>query len=260
MAGLAVITGASSGIGRALARRCAEHGFDLVVAADEGLIKAAARELRAAGADHVTAVRTDLATREGVEELHAAVVATERPVEALLLNAGVGTGGAFTDVPLADDLRVVDVNVRSTVHLAKLLVPGMVERGQGRVLVTASIAAGLPGVFQSTYNASKAFDLSFALALREELRDSGVTVTALLPGPTDTPFFARNAMDDTRIATGPKDDPEDVADAGFKGMLEGEERVVASSLLTKVEHLGARFLPDGAKASLHRIMSAPGSG
>lgn len=260
---LAVVTGASSGIGLALARRCAEHGFDLVIAADEPGVRSAERELRAAGAaagaGTVVAVEVDLATAEGVERLDRAVRDTGRPVDALLLNAGVGAGGAFVDVPMADDLRVIDLNVRSVVHLAKLIVPRMVARGEGRVLITASIAAGLPGVFQSTYNASKAFDLSFAEALREELKDSGVTVTALLPGPTDTPFFARNDMDDTRIATGPKDDPEDVAADGFEAMMNGDERVVSSSLLTKVEHLGGRFLPDRVKAELNRIMAAPGT-
>lgn len=259
MAPLAVVTGATSGIGLALARECAEHGFDLVIAADERL-DGAARELEAAGAGAVVAVRADLATPAGVEQLDEAVRATGRPVDALLLNAGIGTGGAFTDVPLEQDLRVIDLNVRSTVHLAKLVVPRMVARGEGRVLITASIAAGLPGVFQSTYNASKAFALSFALALREELKDSGVTVTALLPGPTDTPFFARNDMDDTRLANGPKDDPDDVAADGFKAMMNGDERVVSSSLLTKLEHFGERFLPESVKAQLNRVMATPGSG
>jgi uncharacterized protein len=257
---LAVITGASSGIGLALARQCAEHGFDLVIAADDRHVRGAADELHAAGAEQVLALEADLATEHGVQQLDEAVHGTGRPVDALLLNAGVGTGGAFTDVPLEQDLRVIDLNVRSVVHLAKLIVPRMVQRGEGRVLVTASIAAGLPGPFQSTYNASKSFDLSFALALREELKDSGVTVTALLPGPTDTPFFAHNGMDDTRIASGPKDDPDDVAADGFKAMMNGDERVVSSSLLTKAESLGGRFLPDSVKAQLNRIMATPGSG
>jgi short-subunit dehydrogenase len=259
MAPLAVVTGATSGIGLALARECAEHGFDLVIAAEDH-VRGAAGELRAAGAEQVVGVEVDLATADGVEALAQAVRGLGRPVDALLLNAGIGTGGAFTDVPLDDDLRVIDLNVRSVVHLAKLIVPGMVERGEGRVLVTASIAAGLPGVFQSTYNASKAFDLSFALALREELKDSGVTVTALLPGPTDTPFFASNDMDDTRLANGPKDDPDEVAAAGFEAMMNGDERVVSASLLTKVENFGGRFLPDSVKATLNRIMATPGSG
>jgi short-subunit dehydrogenase len=257
---LAVVTGASSGIGLELARRCAEHGFDLVVAADERRIDWVAGELRRTGAE-VTAVEVDLATAAGVERLHKAVAATGRPVDALLLNAGTGTGGAFVDVALGDDLRVVDLNVRANVHLAKLVLPAMVTRGQGRVLVTSSIAADLPGTYQSTYNASKAFLQAFALALREELDGSGVTVTALMPGPTDTPFFARApGMEGTRIDDGPKDDPVDVAAAGFEAMMAGDERAVASSLRTKVQHLGSRLLPDSLKAELNRIMAAPRSG
>jgi short-subunit dehydrogenase len=257
---LAVVTGASSGIGLELARQCAEHGFDLVLAADERRIERAAAELRRTGAE-VTAVEVDLAEPAGVERLHAAIVARGRPVDALLLNAGTGTGGAFVDVGAADDLRVVDLNVRSTVHLAKLVVPGMVDHGHGRVLMTSSIAADLPGTYQSTYNASKSFVQSFALALRHELRDSGVTVTALMPGPTDTPFFDRApGMEDTRIADGPKDDPVDVAADGFRAMMAGEERAVSSSLRTKIQHLGSRLLPDSLKAELNRIMAAPRSG
>jgi short-subunit dehydrogenase len=257
---LAVVTGASSGIGLELARQGAEHGFDLVIAADEPRVRWAAGELERAGAA-VTPVQADLATAAGVQALDDAVRATGRPVDALLLNAGTGTGGPFADVALADDLRVVDLNVRANVHLAKLVVPGMVARGAGRVLITSSIAADLPGTFQATYNASKAFLQSFALALREELRDSGVTVTALMPGPTDTPFFERApGMEGTRIAEGRKDDPADVAAQGFAAMMAGEERAVASSLVTKAQHLGSRFLPDSAKAQLNRIMAAPGSG
>jgi short-subunit dehydrogenase len=254
------VTGASSGIGLELARRCARHGFDLVIAADEPRIEDAAAELRR---DHVEvmAVQADLSTAAGVEELHTAIAERHRPVDALVLNAGTGTGGAFVDVALEDDLRVVDLDVRSTVHLAKLVVPGMVKRGRGRILVTSSIAADLPGTYQATYNASKSFVQSFALALRAELAGSGVTVTALMPGPTDTPFFARApGMRGTRIDAGAKDDPADVADDGFRAMLAGEERAVSASARTKVQHLATRLLPDRVKAELHRIMSAPGSG
>jgi short-subunit dehydrogenase len=257
---LAVVTGASSGIGLELAHQCAEHGFDLVIAADERRIARAAADLRRGGVA-VTAVQTDLATPAGVEALHAAIVAEGRPVDALLLNAGTGTGGAFVDIDLGDDLRVVDLNVRSAVHLAKLVVPSMVRRGQGRVLMTSSIAADLPGSYQATYNASKSFLQSFALALRTELRGTGVTVTALMPGPTDTPLFARApGMDGTRIADGPKDDPAAVAADGFRAMMAGDERVVSASSRTKIQHMVTRLLPDSLKAELHRIMSAPGSG
>jgi short-subunit dehydrogenase len=254
---LAVVTGSSSGIGLELARRCAEHGFDLVAAADEPQLARAAQELRRLGAD-VTEVRVDLATPAGMEELHAAIAATGRPVDALLLNAGIGTGGRFVEVDAADDLRVVDLNVRANVHLAKLVVPGMARRGRGRVLITSSIAADLPGTLQATYNASKAFLQSFALALRAELKDDGVTVTTLMPGPTDTPLFDRApGMDGTLIAEGPKDDPADVAAMGFAAMMAGKERAVAASLRTKLEHLGLRLLPDAVKAQVNRVMAAP---
>ncbi len=204
---LALVTGASSGIGYELARQFADHGFDLIVTAEDAQLAAAARHLRDDGAQ-VTAVRTDLSTASGVDELYDAVRATGRPLAAAALNAGVGAGGAFaTDTDLADELRIVDLNVRCTVHLAKHVVRDMVARDEGRILFTSSIASTMPGAFQAVYNASKSFVQSFALALREELKDTGVTVTSLMPGPTDTEFFARADMLDTKVGAGPKDDP-----------------------------------------------------
>jgi uncharacterized protein len=251
---LAVVTGASSGIGLELARQFTEHGFDLVVAAEDEAIE---------DVEAVDAVRVDLATPAGVEELHRRIQATGRPVAAAALNAGVGAGGVFAGGPdgttLADELRIVDLNVRSTVHLAKLLVPAMVQRGEGRLLFTSSIASTMPGPFQAVYNASKSFVQSFALALRNELKDSGVTVTSLMPGPTDTEFFERADMLDTRVGAGDKDDPADVARDGFEALMAGKERVVASSLSTKAQGRGSRFLPDAAKAAMHRRMAEPGS-
>jgi uncharacterized protein len=256
---LAVVTGASSGIGFELARQFVENDFDVVIAAEDGDIAAAARELSGAGGT-VEAVQVDLAIPQGVEELYARVTALGRPVDALALNAGIGAGGAFaTDTALEDELRIIDLNVRSTVHLAKLVVPGMVARGQGRILITSSIAATMPGTFQAVYNASKSFDQSFALALREELSDTGVTVTSLQPGPTDTEFFERADMLDTRVGAGDKDDPADVARDGFEAMMAGEERVVSHGLKTKLQGRGSRFLPDSLKAKTHAKMAEPGS-
>jgi len=258
---LALVTGASSGIGRKLAKELARHGFDLVVAADDvPQLRDAARELEGLGAT-VDAVPVDLATDAGVDELWSRTEALGRPLAVAALNAGVGTGGAFaTDTALADDLRVVDVNVRSTVHLAKHVTQAMERRGEGRILFTSSIASALPGTFQTVYNASKSFVQSFALALREELKGSGVTVTSLMPGPTDTDFFARAGMDDTKIATGDKDDPADVARDGYEALMRGDERVVSASLKTKLQAAGSRVLPDAAKARLQGRMSEPGSG
>ncbi|MEH1101126.1 SDR family NAD(P)-dependent oxidoreductase [Micromonospora sp. CPCC 205561] len=257
----AVVTGASSGIGYELAVQFAEHGYDLLIAAeDEGIVTVAER-LRRDGGPRVHPVRVDLTRAEGVEELAAAVAATGRPVDALALNAGRGAGGEFVGgTSLADELAVVDLNVRSTVHLAKLLLPGMVRRGTGRVLFTSSIAATMPGPFQAVYNASKSFVQSFAEALRNELKDTGVTVTSLMPGPTDTEFFARAEMEDTRVGSGRKDDPRTVAEQGFAAMLRGDQTVTAGSLLNKVQTAAGKIVPDKLKAAQHRRMAEPGSG
>ncbi len=143
-----MVTGASSGIGRELAQQFAEHGFDLVVNAENDGVHAAAVELRATGAD-VRAVRADLRTAEGVEQLWSAVTDTGRPLGAAALNAGVGKGGAFVDTELADELAIIDLNVTSTVHLAKRLLKDMIERDDGKVLVTSSIASTMPGSFHA---------------------------------------------------------------------------------------------------------------
>jgi uncharacterized protein len=251
----AVVTGASSGIGFELARLLSEDGFELIVAAEDDDIVTAARELGEADA-----VQVDLSTEDGVRELHRRLEATGRPVDALVLNAGIGAGGAFVDdTDLADELRLIDLNVRSTVHLAKLVLPRMVERGEGRVLITSSIASTMPGSFQAVYNASKSFVQSFGLALREELKDTGVTVTSLMPGPTDTEFFERADMLDTKVGAGDKDDPAKVARDGFEAMMAGKERVVSASLSTKLQGRGSRFIPDRVKARMHRRMAEPGS-
>jgi short-subunit dehydrogenase len=257
---LAVVTGASSGIGRELAAQFAAHDFDLIIAAEDSDVETVAMGIRDAGTT-VDAVQVDLATDGGVDELYGRIGAAGRPVDALALNAGVGAGGSFaTDTDLAAELRLIDLNVRSTVHLAKHAIPDMVARGKGRVLFTSSIASTMPGSFQAVYNASKSFVQSFALALREELKDSGVTVTTLMPGPTDTDFFARAGMLDTRVgASGSKDDPADVARDGFEAMMKGSERVVSASVSTKLQGRGSRLLPDRVKAMMHRRMAEPGS-
>jgi uncharacterized protein len=260
----AVVTGASSGIGRELARQFAAHDFDLLICAEDDAVAAVGDELRAGGAE-VTVRQADLAKDCGVYALYAAIRALGRPVDAIALNAGVGAGGSFAGpdalrTSLADELRIIDLNVRSTVQLAKYVVADMVERDAGRVLVTSSIAATMPGSFQAVYNASKSFVQSFALALRHELRDTGVTVTSLMPGPTETGFFERADMLDTKVGASDKDDPADVARQGFEALMAGRERVVAGSLSTKLQGKGSRLMPDRVKAEMHRRMAQPGSG
>ncbi len=256
---LAVVTGASSGIGFELAKQFAGNGFDLLVNAEDEGIGSAAEQLRAAGA-HVQSVRVDLSTYEGVEELYVAIVSTGRPVSAAALNAGVGQGGAFVDTDLADELRIIDLNVTSTVHLAKRLLRDMVARDDGRVLITSSIASTMPGSFQAVYNASKSFLQSFAQALQNELKDTEVTITSLMPGPTETNFFHRADMDDTAVGQGAKDDPAQVAKQGFDALMAGKERIVGGSVMTKAQEAANKVLPDKLKAAAHRQMAEPGSG
>jgi uncharacterized protein len=252
----AVVTGASSGIGYELARQFSENGFDVLAAAEDAGIETAAAEIAAT----VTPIRVDLATYEGVEELYRAIAATGRPVDALALNAGRGLGGDFArETDLREELNIIDVNVTSTVHLAKRVLPGMVARGAGRMLFTSSIASTMPGTYQAVYNASKSFVQSFALALRNELKDTGVTVTALMPGPTDTEFFERAEMLDTRVGAGEKDDPALVAKQGFEAMMKGKDRVVGGGVKTKVMAAAAKVTPDAVKAEQHRKMAEPGS-
>jgi len=261
---LAVVTGASSGIGRELAHQFATNGFDVLITAEDDAIHTAAAELQSGGAT-VEAVQVDLASEGGVDDLYTRIQAAGRAVDAIALNAGIGAGGSFAGphpdrTELADELRIVDLNVRSTVHLAKHVLADMVDRGEGRMLFTSSIASTMPGSFQAVYNASKSFVQSFALALRNEVKDTGVTITSLMPGPTETEFFERADMLDTKVGASDKDDPADVARDGFEALMAGKERVVSASLATKLQGRGSRFLPDSAKAEMHRKMAEPGSG
>jgi uncharacterized protein len=254
---LAVVTGASSGIGLELAKQFARHDFDLVLAAEDAELTTAAEEVRACGAQ-VEAVRTDLAAPDGVEELVQRLAG--RPVEALAVNAGVGVNGEFAgDTRLEDQLSVVDLNVRSAVHLTKRVVPGMVGRGHGRVLFTSSIAGTSPGPYQAVYAASKAFLTSFSEGLRGEVKDKGVTVTALLPGPTDTGFFERADMEDTKLAAAAKDSAAEVAEAGYEALMAGKDKVVAGAAKNKLQAAASRVLPDEAKAKQQGKLSEPGS-
>lgn len=256
---LAVVTGASSGIGYELAKQFAGNGFDLLITAEDERLDRAAAVLDSASGARVITVKADLRTAEGVETLYEAVQATGRPVAAAALNAGVGRGGAFVDTDLDHEREIIDVNITSTVHLAKRLLRDMTARDEGRVLITSSIASTMPGTFQAVYNASKSFLQSFAEALQNELKDTGVTITSLMPGPTETDFFRRADMEDTRVGASPKDDPAQVAEQGFHALMKGEAKLVAGSLTTKASGLANDVLPDAAKAQAHRLMAEPGS-
>lgn len=257
---VAVVTGASSGIGYELAKQFANHGYDLVIAAEDAGINNAATELAVLGAK-VETVQVDLATYDGVEMLYAAIQTTGLPVDAIAINAGIGVGGDFThETDLQDELKLINLNVVSTVHLAKRVVKDMVAHGQGRILFTSSIAALMPGPFEAVYAASKAFVQSFSEALRNELKDTGVTVTALQPGPTETNFFERAGMQDTRVGQSKKDDPAQVAEQGFEALMAGKDHVIAGSVTTKLQAAVTNVLPSTANAEQHRKLAEPGSG
>jgi len=255
--GLALVTGASSGIGFELSKLFADDGYDLVIAAEDDGIHASADKLATAGIE-VTPVQVDLRKPEDVERLYRSV--DGRPLAAAALNAGVGRAGPFVDGDLDTDLTIVDLNVRSTVHLAKLVLTDMAGSGTGKVLFTSSIASTMPGSLQTVYNASKSFIQSFAEALHDELRDTGVTVTSLMPGPTETNFFRRANMLDTVVGRMPKDDPAAVAKQGYNALMKGDRKVVAESALSKAMGLANRVLPDSVKAIASRIISRPAGG
>jgi short-subunit dehydrogenase len=249
---LALVTGASSGIGLELARELAERGYDLIVAAEDDRIRDLPAELHAVT---VTPVQADLATREGNDELLDAVKANPSPLAVAAINAGIGVGGPLTETSTEDHLRLVGLNVGSTVQLGKEIATMMVAQGHGRMLFTSSVASQLPGPLNTTYAASKSFVQSFAEGLRQEVDAQGVTVTALMPGPTDTQFFERAGLEGTRIDEGPKDDPAEVAAEGLDAMEKGRDHVVAGATTNTVQAALAALLPDTVKAKLHERMN-----
>lgn len=254
----AVVTGASSGIGKELAREAASRGADLLVIADGEDIHAVAAELRTTGRE-VIAVQADLATKEGVDLAFARAMEIGRPIDALFANAGRGLGRAFLDQDPAEVQRVIDTNVSGTVYLLHRFVNEMRKQAWGRVLITGSIAGLMPGTYQAVYNGTKAFIDSFAYALRHEVADDGITVTVLMPGPTDTDFFETADLLDTAVgASESKDDPAMVAKAGYDAMMRGEGHEV-TGFGNKLQAMMTRVLSENTLARMHEGMAKPGS-
>ena len=252
----AIVTGASSGIGYELAKLCAENGFDLLIAADQPDIQRVAQELRAHGVA-VDALQVDLATLEGVDKLYAA--AQGRPVDALLANAGHGLGHSFLEQDFGEIKHVINTNITGTVYLLHKVVRDMRARNQGRVLLTGSIGGHMPGPFQAVYHATKAFVDSFAVALRNELKETDITITCLQPGPTETDFFERAGMEDTKVGQQKKADPADVAKAGFKAMMHGDGDIV-SGFKSKAQVARSGVMSPDKLAEQNRKLNAPGTG
>ena len=240
----AVITGASSGIGYALAEQCIHNGFDVLVCSETEKISVAAQRLETEGAV-VYDVQEDLSTLEGVERLYQRIVETGRPVDALMLNAGVVQGGRFLDIPLERELKMIALNCGHIVILAKRVVTDMVANRGGKVLITGSVASNAPSPFQAVYGATRAFVYSFGEALREELKNTGVTVTLLQPGATETGFFPRSNLGNTRD----KEIAFQMARDGFEAMLAGKASVNAGSFKRKVQGALDEPMPEPLKPS-----------
>ncbi|MFC0103660.1 SDR family NAD(P)-dependent oxidoreductase [Sphingopyxis terrae] len=251
--GLVVATGASSGIGLELARRAAADGCALILVADTDLAEAV-RAVDDAGAPQVETVLADLASDIGRDTLLECL--GEREITALFANAGHGGGGTFLEQPWAEARHIVDTNIIGTMAVVQHVARRMQARGAGRILITGSIAGELPGSFQLVYNASKAFLNDFAAGLRNELKDTGVVVSCLVPGPTDTRFFERADMEDTPVGRGRKADPATVAQDGYSALLADDGRVV-SGLMNKVQSAFSGVLPDALIAEIHRHLAQP---
>jgi len=249
----AIVTGASTGIGFELAKVCLNNEYDVLIAADEPEIEQAAATLRQGGGT-VEAAQVDLSRAEGVDRLYAA--ANGRRVDALLANAGRGLGRAFLDQDTDAWRRVVDTNITGTLLLVQKVGRDMQRSGTGRILITGSIAGFMPGTYQAVYNGTKAFLDSFSFALRHELKDTGVSVTCLMPGATETDFFERADMMNTKIGQQKKDDAAAVAQAGFEAMLQGEGDVV-TGWHNKLRSAIANITPAGLLAEMHRGMAQP---
>lgn len=253
---LALVTGASSGIGLELAKLFVGDGYDIIVVAEQPELETIAAELDST-TETVQPVVADLRTESGVEVVARALVSDGRPLSAAALNAGIGHGGRFVDTDLAVHLDIVDLNVRGTVHLAKLVLDAMTRERAGKVLITSSVASTLPGPYQTVYNASKSFLQSFSDGLQAELSGTGVTLTSLMPGATDTDFFRRARLDDSVMGRMPKDDPADVARAGYDAMQHGKRKVVAASLMSKALAAAGAVLPVSVKAAAHKVLANP---
>lgn len=255
---LALVTGASSGIGYWLAKELAGRGYDLIVCSAGERLPDASHDFTASGVD-VSTVSADLSTRQGVEELWNSVLSAGRPLDVACINAGIGVGGLFDETDLDTELKMVELNCVGVVHLAKLVVKHMKSLNAGRILFTASIAGEMVAPREAVYAATKAFDLSLAHSLRYELRDTGVTVTALQPGPTDTNFFHRADMDNTQVGSEGKHEsqPEDVARQGLDALFDGKDHVYAASFKTKMEGVLANLVPGAVKGAMHEKMAKP---
>lgn len=252
-----LITGGSQGIGLELARIFAANDFDLVlVARRQEQLDQAAQELRKLGAG-VTVIAKDLFDTANARALYDEVQARQINIDVLVNNAGQGLFGKFIETDLEEEMAIVQLNICSLVTLTKLFVKDMLQRGAGKILNVSSIAGKVPGPYQSVYHGTKAFVHSFTEAVRNELKDTGVTLTSLLPGATDTDFFHKADMEASKIAQDDKlADPAQVAKDGYEALMQGKDMVV-SGMQNKLLVAMSNVLPDSLAAETMRKQQEP---
>ncbi|MEJ2860996.1 SDR family NAD(P)-dependent oxidoreductase [Actinomycetospora flava] len=259
---LALVSGGSSGIGYELARELAERGHDVAISGQSDRVHASATELGKLGVD-VYPFRADAATYDGVEGFWRSVAGLGRPINVACLNVGVGVGGAsFLETDLDAELRMIAINCTGTVHLAKRVVRAMHEQGpdhgERRILVVSSVSATTPTPYEPVYGPTKAFGFSFAESIREELRAEGITVTALLPGATDSAFHHNAGMGDTRFGDNSwKNDRTEVARQGIDALFAGDDHVVGGDEATKQQVVDHRSMSEPEKAARQGAMARP---
>jgi short-subunit dehydrogenase len=254
----ALITGATSGIGYELAKLFAQDHYNLIIVArsQEELDRTSAEFTQAYGVE-VTTIAKDLFNREAPFELYEDIKAKGIQVDVLVNNAGQGQYGEFVDTDINRELDIVQLNIGAYVVLTKYFLKEMVARNEGKILNVASIASKLPGPLQSVYHATKAFVLSFTEAVRNEIKDTNVTLTALMPGATDTDFFHKAEMEDAKLVReGKLDDPKEVAKDGYDALMAGEEKVI-SGWKNKAQIVASNLLPDSVLAENIHKQSAP---
>lgn len=253
----ALITGASSGIGKALAENFAKDGYNLVLAArGVARMQSLANDLQQRYKITATVIGADLQTNDGAAKLHADITARNITIDALVNNAGYGTFGEFKDSALAPELAMMQLNMNTVVVLTRLFLPDLIA-SRGKIMNTASTAAFQPGPYLAVYYATKAFVLSFSEAIGAELDGTGVTVTALCPGPTASGFQDKADMHASALVKGKKlPTSAEVAAAGYRAMQRGQ-RVFVPGFMNWVMAQSVRFTPRNIVTAMVKQMSRP---
>lgn len=255
---LALVTGGSSGIGFELARQFAQNGFDVAISGSSDKVFDAAKALEKMGAEAYPH-QADASTYDGVEAFWTFVEKLGRKVDSAALNVGIGLGGAFKDTDLGAEMKMIAINVTGTVHMAKRVVQHMVPNKHGRILIVSSVSATQPTPYETVYGPTKHFGFAFAESLREELREDGITVTALLPGATDSQFHSNAGMGNTPFANGTmkKNDKTLVAKQGFEALIANMDHIVGGDAETQQAAIDNRTTPEPVKAARHARSARP---